>query len=64
MESLRELNLMNNQIVSIPSSFFEAKGICDNLRSLILNQNELHDLDPKIQNLKKLKVLGIAMTQI
>ena len=55
---------MNNQIVSVPGSFFEAPGICENLRSLVLNQNELHELDPKIQNLKKLKVLGIAMTNI
>ena len=34
------------------------------LRRLILNQNRLRDLDPKVQFLRKLRVLGIAMTQI
>ena len=34
------------------------------LRRLILNQNPLRELDPMVENLTRIKVLGIAMTQI
>lgn len=55
---------MNNKIESIPSTFYTSKGMMASLRRLILNQNNLRDLDPKIQFLAKLRVLGIAMTLI
>lgn len=59
--SLRELNLINNKIEIVPSSFFMNRG---KLKKLYLNQNPLRELDQKIDLLSKLKVLGIAATRI
>ena len=64
LPKLRELNLMNNQIESVPSSFYTSGGMVQNLRRLFLNQNDIKDLDPKIFYLQKLRVLGLAMTKI
>ena len=64
LKKLRELNLMNNSIETIPSSFFMASEIQSHLKRFVLNQNPLRDLDPKVEYLGKLKVLGIAATNI
>jgi len=53
---------MNNQIETVPSTFYTSEGMMNHLRRLIFNQNRLRDLDPKVQFLRKLRVLGIAMT--
>ena len=48
LQKIRELNLMNNQIETIPSTFYTSNGIMHHLRRLFLNQNNIRDLDPKI----------------
>ena len=62
--NLEELNLMNNYIEKIPTSFYMSKHLPRGLKRLLLNQNELTELNPMIDKLEKLEVLGIAMTKI
>ena len=57
--ALKELNLMNNNIGVVPQSFF-GSYVRNTLRSLVLNQNPLRELDPSVEQLLKLRVLGIA----
>ena len=62
--ALKELRLIHNEITSVPQSFYTADTIRNNLEILILNNNPLLELDPHVRYLKKLKVLGIASTEI
>lgn len=64
LPKLKELNLMNNSIKNIPAAFYQEPGTTQHLKLLILNQNELTELDPKIMYLKKLKTLGLAWNHI
>ena len=63
LTALKELNLMNNDISVVPQSFF-GSHVRNTLRSLVLNQNPLRELDPSVEQLQKLRVLGIAQTEI
>ena len=46
--ALKELNLMNNNIGVVPQSFF-GSYVRNTLRSLVLNQNPLRELDPSVE---------------
>ena len=50
--------------MKIPTSFYMRKSLPRQLKRLLLNQNELTELNPLIDKLEKLEVLGIAMTKI
>ena len=65
-KSLKILRLIKNDIKSIPDEYFENKNKhLTVLQELNLNSNQnLDKLNPKINELTKLKVLGISYTKI
>mgnify|MGYP006098436305 CR=1 FL=1 len=65
-KSLKILRLIKNDIKSIPDEYFDNKNKhLTVLQELNLNSNQnLDKLNPKINELTKLKVLGISYTKI
>lgn len=62
--ALKELRLIHNEIREITHEFLVSELMPKSLEVLILNNNPLQQITPEISKLAKLKVLGIASTQV
>ncbi len=60
-KNLRELDLISNQLSSLPPDFYE---YLKNLEQLQLSGNPVSELSEQIGELSKLRVLGISFTNI
>lgn len=61
---LKVLRLIYNQIRTIPTEYYKAENVKENLEELNMNSNPLIELHSSIKMVSKLKVLGISYTKI
>ena len=63
LKHLKELRLIHNRIQKVPQSFYTSNPH-NPLEIFIINNNPLQELDSQVRYLSKLKVLGVASTEI